>query len=146
MNAIKGKQNAPPPSSLLSELVLGLPSWKVRVCAGFLPLRRPHLKRRCAALCPLLTPSEPYLDSPLNSPSDILFIKSFHILLCPSLSTFCCSQKFKVLCASSAAPPRTYGAIMRAWMPARLGWASGGRLARRRRGFELINSTSEKRT
>lgn len=42
----------------------------------------------CAALCPLLTTLAPYLASPLNSPSDILFIKSFHIPLCRSAIPF----------------------------------------------------------
>lgn len=80
MNAIKGKANCPPPlrSHVRASLLKGEDMCTVFYCSVVLAEKGGR-----AALCPLLTTSEPYLASPLNSPADILFIKSFHILLSP---------------------------------------------------------------
>lgn len=83
MNVIKGGKRTLSVASLRATVRGASLMKRWGYSAGVLLLRRLHLKRGgCAALCPLLTTLEPYLASPLNSPSYILFIKSFHILLC----------------------------------------------------------------
>lgn len=125
----------------------GIWIWKVIKASHWAGVRAPLMKgedmrgvftSRCATLGPLLTTLEPYLASPLNSPLDILFIKSFHTLLCNStvpLYILLLSEVSGCVCVSvsSAAAAAT---VLLCGPECRRGWVSErweARMERRRK-------------
>lgn len=99
----------------------------------------------------LLNHFQSYLASPLNKPSDIVFIKAFHIIISflsnvhsVALTTLagrvCACERMCECTHASYSLTLCYYSLLNE----RAGVKNGGMERRRRRGWELINVVSEK--